>query len=303
MAQQGIGMIGLGLMGGALAERLLGAGFSVVGYDIAAAACDGLGRIGGDVAENPAEVASRCDRVILSLPTSDVVAKVLHQMDRALRPGQIIVDTTTGDPERVAALGARLAERGVDYLDATLSGSSAQARSGDVIVMAGGRRDVFDRCEDLFRCFARRWFHVGDWGSGSRMKLVSNLVLGLNRAALAEGLAFAKALGLDGEATLAILAESAAYSRVMDTKGRKMITGDFTPQAKLSQHLKDVRLILAAAEAAGIDLPLSTTHRQILEAAEAAGYGDADNSAVIRAFAERKKGPSDGGNRETSTRK
>ena len=284
MADRPVGVIGLGLMGGALAERLIGASFSVIGYDIDAAQCKALERIGGSVVLGAADVASRCDRVILSLPTTDVVEKVIGQMDAELRPDQIIVDTTTGDPERTAALGARLARRGVLYLDATVSGSSAQAKSGDVIVMAGGRRDVFDACEDVFRCFARRWFHVGDWGSGARMKLASNLVLGLNRAALAEGLAFAKSLGLDLEATLAILAESAAYSRVMDTKGRKMITGDFTPQAKLSQHLKDVRLILAAAASAGIDLPLSAEHRKLLEACEAAGFADADNSAIIRAF-------------------
>jgi len=284
MAQQVVGVIGLGLMGSALSERLIAAGYSVVGYDIDGSRCEALEKIGGRAVSGAAEVASLCHRVILSLPTTDVVENVLRQMDAELRSGQIILDTTTGDPERTAALGAPLAERGVGYLDATLSGSSVQARSGEIIVMAGGRRDAFDACEDIFRCFARRWFHVGDWGSGSRMKLVSNLVLGLNRAALAEALVFAKAIGLDAATTLAILTESAAYSRVMDTKGQKMIGGDFTPQAKLSQHLKDVRLILAAAASAGIDLPLSVEHRKLLEAAESAGYGDADNSAIIRAF-------------------
>ena len=116
------------------------------------------------------------------------------------------------------------------------------------------------------------------------MKLVSNLVLGLNRAALAEGLVFAQALGLDAEAALEVLLNSMAYSRTMDTKGRKMIAGDFRTQARLSQHLKDVRLILAAAAEAGQVLPLSETHRRLLETAEAAGFGDADNSAVVRAF-------------------
>lgn len=116
------------------------------------------------------------------------------------------------------------------------------------------------------------------------MKLVSNLVLGLNRASLAEGLSFARSLELDDEATLRVLTGTMAYSRIMDTKGRKMIEGDFGTQARLSQHLKDVRLMLDAAETDGLRLPLSETHRGLLELAEEAGFGDADNSAVIKAY-------------------
>ena len=119
------------------------------------------------------------------------------------------------------------------------------------------------------------------------MKLVSNLVLGLNLAALAEGLVFAQALGIDLEAALQVLIGSMAYSRTMDTKGRKMIEGDFRTQARLSQHLKDIRLILAAAASAGQELPLTETHRRLLEAAESAGFGDADNSAIIRVLQHR----------------
>jgi 3-hydroxyisobutyrate dehydrogenase-like beta-hydroxyacid dehydrogenase len=214
---------------------------------------------------------------------------VLRQVRGALRPGQIIVDTTTGDPQKMAAFGADLFARGVGYLDAAISGSSADASRGEIIVMAGGRRETFDACEDLFATLARGWVHLGDWGSGNRMKLVTNLVLGLNRAALAEGLALAGAMGLDAETTLAILAQSAAYSRVMDSKGRKMISGDFTPQARLSQHLKDVRLILAEGDRHGRDLPLSVVHRQLLEKAQSAGFGDLDNSVIIRAFEERAR--------------
>ncbi len=116
------------------------------------------------------------------------------------------------------------------------------------------------------------------------MKLVSNLVLGLNRAALAEGLVFAQSLGLDAEAALQVLTNSMAYSRIMDTKGRKMIEGDFRTQARLTQHLKDICLILKAAAEVGQPLPLTESHRRLLEAAEAAGFGDADNSAIIRAY-------------------
>lgn len=284
MSQNEIGLIGIGLLGSALAERLLNASFAVVGYDIAESCREELQTMGGRVEADPGAVAAGCRRVVLSLPNTDIVETVISQMESALQLGQTIVDTTTGDPGRVAALGARLAERGVDYLDATISGSSAEAKEGRVIVMAGGSRPAFDACEDIFRTCAKRWFHVGEWGSGARMKLASNLVLGLNRAALAEGLAFARSIGLDLQTTLSILIESAAYSRVMDTKGEKMNAGDFSPQARLSQHLKDVRLILAEGESAGARLPFSELHRTLLEALEQSGFGDADNSAIIRAF-------------------
>ena len=287
MDRHRIGLIGLGLLGGALAERLLGRGFRVFGTDLDQVRCDAFGRAGGHVVDGAVEVARTCDRVLLSLPASDAVAAVIDRMETFLRPGQIIIDTTTGDPARVVELGERLANRGVSYLDATISGSSEQARRCDVVVMAGGDRRPFDACQDVFESFARLWFHVGPCGAGTLMKLTTNLVLGLNRAALAEGLAFAGALGLDLELTLSILRGGAAYSRVMDTKGQKMLDGDFAPEARLSQHLKDVRLILAEAGRARASTPLSQAHCALLHAAEAAGFGEADNSAIIRAFANR----------------
>ena len=134
-------------------------------------------------------------------------------------------------------------------------------------------------------------FHVGLCGSAARMKLISNLVLGLNRAVLAEGLAFAEALGVSPAAALEVMAGSNAYSRAMDVKGRKMVERDFSVQARLSQHLKDVRLMLDAAAAAGLSLPLTETHRRLMEQAEAAGYGEQDNSAIIEVLRKARLAP------------
>jgi 3-hydroxyisobutyrate dehydrogenase-like beta-hydroxyacid dehydrogenase len=279
-----VGLVGLGLMGMALAERLRGGGLDVWGYDLDPARESLLAASGGRVAANVAEIASACGRILLSLPDSDVVEAVLADVGPSLAAGHIVMDTSTGDPERAAAMGRRLAERGIDYLDATISGSSQQVREGQAVVLAGGPAAAFERCQDLFRLFARRWFHLGPCGSGSQMKLVSNLVLGLNRAALAEGLWLGKALGLEARIVLTVLRESLAYSRIMDTKGEKMIHGDFAPQARLSQHHKDVRLMLEAAARAGTDLPLTQAHARLLELAESAGYGAQDNSAILRAF-------------------
>jgi 3-hydroxyisobutyrate dehydrogenase-like beta-hydroxyacid dehydrogenase len=264
-----IGIIGMGLMGTAL-MRMTGASR---GWDIDASRCVNASTVN--------EVFEHCDVVFLCLPNSDIVRSVLQAA--SLKPGLILIDTTTGDPAEMAALGAELADKGVHYLDATISGSSAQLLQRDVLVIVGGEAAVFEQCHALFAKFARETIHVGPCGNGAKMKLVTNLVLGLNRAALAEGLAFAWDLDLNPVETLDVLRRSMAYSRIMDTKGEKMITQDFTPQAKLSQHLKDVRLMLSTSS---IPLPLSETHRQLLEKAESLGFGDADNSAVIKALLE-----------------
>ena len=221
---------------------------------------------------------------MLSLPHHGIVATVLEELESELPPGSLVIDTSTGDPAAAEGHAARLRTRGVAYLDATISGSSQVLQTGEAVFLVGGTATDFERCADLWRVLAGKVFHTGPVGSGARQKLVSNLVLGLNRAALAEGLVFAEALGLDPAQTLHLLRESLAYSKIMDTKGAKMLGRDYTPQARLSQHLKDVRLILASAAEGGLTLPLSEAHRQILERAEELGWGEFDNSALVEAL-------------------
>lgn len=207
---------------------------------------------------------------------------MLDEIAGKLKPGALIIDTTTGAPEAAIAFAERLA--GADYVDATVAGSSQLVRTGASIFICGGTDAAFARCSDLFEHCCARAFHVGPEGSGARMKLVVNLVLGLNRAVLAEGLEFARSSGIDPYQALEILKATPAYSRAMDTKGLRMLNEDFEPEARLSQHLKDVRLILESGARSGASLPLSTVHRALLEAAENAGFGAKDNSAVIKAF-------------------
>jgi 3-hydroxyisobutyrate dehydrogenase-like beta-hydroxyacid dehydrogenase len=276
--QDRIGVIGLGLMGTALTERVLEHGYRVAVWNRTRAKADPLLARGAEWSDNP---LAACQRVIVSLYTTEVVVQVLEEMQGGLHAGQIIVDTTTGEPTQTAALGERLAARGVRYLDAPISGSSEQTRHGEATVIVGGPRETFEACADLWRVMGQKVFHVGPCGSAARMKLITNLVLGLNRAALAEGLAFAEALGVPPATALEVMTGSNAYSRAMDVKGRKMVERDFTAQARLSQHLKDVRLMLQAAGTAGVTLPLADTHRRLMEQAEAAGLGDLDNCAII----------------------
>lgn len=281
-AAEPVGLIGLGLMGSALAERLRAGGFPVLGFDLRPERLAGARALGVTPAADAAQVFRSCRRVLLSLFDSADVRTLLDQVRDHLRPGHQVIDTTTGDAASAVEAGRRLAERGVDYLDATISGNCEQLRRGEVTFMVGGSAAAGTACTDLWSCLAPRHFHVGGWGTGAAMKLVSNLVLGLNRATLAEGLALAAGIGLDPALTLAVLKASPAYSCAMDVKGDAMLRHDFTPVARLSQHLKDVRLIVEAGGAAGLPMPLSRTHQQILEQAEAAGWGELDNAAILQ---------------------
>ena len=278
-----VGVIGLGLLGAALAERLLQAGFHTVVYNRSREKAQPLIEAGAVWSDNP---LAECDRCVVCLYTTETVEEVLQQMDSGLRPGLILIDTTTGNPNQTAALGAKLAERGVHYLESTIAASSEQTRQGEAVAMVAGPEDIYQSCQDIYEAIAPKSFFVGPWGNAAMIKLVNNLVLGLNRLALAEGLLFAKAVGLDPAKTLDILKQSNSYSVVMDVKGQKMLEDDFSTQGKLSQHLKDVHLILKEAERCGTALPVSELHRQLLQKAEAMGLGEQDNSAIIKAIEE-----------------
>ena len=280
-----IGVVGLGLMGTAITERLLEHGYPIFVWNRSKQKAEPLIAIGAVWSDNPIR---DCERVIVSLYSSDVVAEVVEHLKSGLRTSQILIDTTTGEPEDCIAMGRRLAAFGVSYLDAPISGSSVQTRLGEAMLMVGGERATFDACADLWPMLGNKVYYTGESGSASRMKLVSNLVLGLNRVALAEGLSYAHAIGVDSAAALQVLRNSAAYSRVMDIKGEKMLMSDFSVQAKLSQHLKDVRIILSSAATAGLELPMSQTHRELLETAESAGYGGLDNSSIIEVYRKRE---------------
>lgn len=277
-ASKAVGIIGLGLMGTAMTERLLEHGWQVRVWNRSRNKAEPLIEMGAVWSDNP---LAECARVIVSLFDSQAVHDVLESMRASLRPGQIIIDTTTGEPDQSTGTAARLKSLRVSYLDAPISGSSEQTRRGEATVMVGGDSNAFDACKDLWPILGRTVHHCGGSGSAAQMKLITNLVLGLNRAALAEGLAFAETIGVAPAAALEVLKNSNAYSIAMDVKGAKMIERDFTPQARLSQHLKDLRLMRQCAAAHGMKLPLVAVHQALLEQAESLGLGELDNSAIL----------------------
>jgi len=289
-----IGLIGIGLVGTAMAKSLLTNQFEVIGFDIDSERCAEFEKLGGKWATSPAEVAGRVEHVILSLPDSKAVRQVIEGPKGFLEAkplSKYIIDTTTGDPEETIALAERLAQRGITMLDATISGSSRQVRDRAAVFMVGGDKTAFETCRNIFDALSEKVFYVGPSGHGSKAKLASNLILGLNRLVLAEGLIFAEKLGLDPAAFLELIKTTPAYSAVMDIKGEKMLVGDFTAQARIRQHRKDVFLILKHAEEAGQELPLSKVHLDVLDKAIAAGDADLDNSAVIKELRRRSMRP------------
>lgn len=281
-----IGVIGLGLLGTAIAERLLATGFSVTGFDILEERGASLQQCGGTVVPRLQGVAECCEVVILSLPSSDVVSSVVEDIGTSWHRNAIVVDTTTGDPSQMVAIGKQLAAVEANYVESNVAGSSQQLRSGSATLFLGGDSQVVETVEAVLSALSPYRFHLGAVGSASKFKLVHNVILGLHRLVLAEGLCFAESLGFNPQETLEILLQTPAASTVMKTKGTKMATRSYEPQARLSQHLKDVRLILEQARHTGAAMPLSEVHRKLLEQAESLGFGDADNSAIIEAYRE-----------------
>ena len=197
-----VGVIGLGLLGSALAERLIGGGFRVHVWNRTREKSEPLLAMGAAWSDNP---LADCRIVVICLYTTGNVEEVLRQLEPGLRPGQILIDTTTGDPSQTFALGSRLAEHGVRYLEAPVAASSEQTRRGEALAMIAGDEQAFADCRQVIECLAPRSFYMGPWGSATKMKLVNNLILGLNRAALAEGFVLAKAMGMDLSKVLEVL--------------------------------------------------------------------------------------------------
>jgi putative dehydrogenase len=284
-----IGIAGLGLLGSALAARLIGAGFTPKGFDIDGAKTAAFAQAGG-VAATLEEVA-HCDVVLLAVfdtkQVEDVVASALLP---ALVPGTIktVLVASTCDPDRIAALTATVAPRGLLLIEAPVSGSSAQVRNGDGTGLIGGDRDTIDSVADILDALYPRWFDMGAAGNGGRAKLAINHMLGLNRLVLAEGLVLAEQLGLDPASFLDVARQSAAYSQVMDIKGPKMVSGDYTPQGFIHQSLKDFRLILDQGAKRGQELPLAALNAEVLEACVSRGESERDNAAVIEEIRRRK---------------
>lgn len=275
----------MGLMGSCMARNLIQAGFCVTGYDLDSEKVAAFATVGGEKTKDPGILAAHVDVIVLSLPNSNVVDHVVHKSLKLLdtaRKNLILIDTTTADPGMSRTLASQLQNKGIAMLDATISGTPKMCAEKDITFMVGGDKTVFQQCDTIFSAMGLQTFYLGPNGSGALMKLIVNLVLGLNRMVLAEGLSLGKRAGVDVEQMLAVLKNSAAYSKALDMKGHRMTGADFLPaEGKLAFHLKDVRLMLDLSRQLNFPLPLCCLHAQALTSLIAKGRGEWDNAAIM----------------------
>ena len=274
-----VGVIGLGLMGEVYARRLVAAGFTVIGCDVDPAKTARLAQFGVQAGTLP-DIAQKCAPIVIAVFNTEQVEDVVERVLIPAAAGKIVLVTSTCDPDRIAALGARVGDR-LRFLETPVSGTSEQVRQGDGVGLIGGDQKIAADAAPVLDALFAKSFHIGKVGDGGRAKLAVNLILGLNRLALAEGLVFAARLGLDPAAFLDVARRSAAASQVMDTKGPKMIGGDFAPEGRVRQTLKDTQLMLDQARKAGQQLPLLQIHADVLQACVRHGDSEQDNSIVI----------------------
>lgn len=279
-----VGIVGMGLMGQAFVHHLLESGFQVQGYDIDERSMAKLHERGGMPVESPAAAARGARWLITSLPNSDIVREVVlgaNGVAHGTARGLIVADTSTSRPEDSARLGAQLAERGIRFLDACVSGTSAMAWKKDLIVIAGGAAEDFEAAKPVFAGFSRAAYHMGAAGSGALTKLIINLILFGNRLALAEGLVLGMKAGVAGESLLRVLQDGACSSKTMIDKGPKMLNGDYTPEGQVKISLKDARLALEQGTRVGAPMLVASLWTQLQQAAYQQGLADMDSVAFI----------------------
>lgn len=280
-----VGIIGTGLMGSACARRLIAAGYAVTGHDVDAAKAPAFAALGGLTATSLAALARDCNTVVLAVFNTEQVETTCDAL-LAARPSNTApltaICVSTCDPDRIAALAQRLPGDRMRFVEMPVSGTSEQLAHGEALGLVGGDPAAAENVKDVLDALCPRRHHLGAAGNGGRAKLAINLILGINRAALAEGLVFAERMGLPLAAFLGVARDSAAYSQIMDIKGKKMIDGDFTPHGRIAQTLKDFSLMLELAQRLRQQLPLAATYAGIVEGCMSAGEAGLDNAAVIR---------------------
>jgi putative dehydrogenase len=276
-----VGMIGLGLMGSALSARLIDAGLPMIGFDIDAARCEALRASGGEAAASASELIAKCRTIVVALYNAAQIGKVFDEFDKgAFLSETTVICTTTCSPAEIAGIAKRAADASLGFVEAPVSGASAEVRDGKAMALISGEAAT------VLDVLCPQQIRVGGIGDAARTKLALNLILQTNRAALAEGIAFAESLGLDGTNFLATARRSAAYSHVMDVKGEKMLARDFTPQSHISQTLKDAELILGEARRLG---QMMTVQGALLRATIALVGGECDSAAVIETIRPSRK--------------
>jgi len=285
-----IGFIGCGAMGKPMAKNLLAAGYAVTVFDTNPQAVSELCALGGQAAKTPREAALGSDLVITMLPNAKIVGAVMQGEDGVFagaRPGTVIVDMSSVSPEQTRQMAALAREKGLEYLDAPVSGGVAGAAKGSLTIMVGGPADVIEKLTPVFSAMGKKICPVGPVGAGDAVKIVNNLLLGINMAAVAEALVLGVKAGLDPQTMLDIIRTSSGNSYVLEAKAPAFIMkGNFEPGFAIDLQYKDLDLATQTGRDLGVPLYLGNMTQQIFEQARQSGLGNKDISAVIRIWEE-----------------
>jgi 3-hydroxyisobutyrate dehydrogenase-like beta-hydroxyacid dehydrogenase len=279
-----VAFCGLGIMGGPMAANLGLAGFELSVWTRTAEKTERFAaEHGARAAATPADAAGGAEAIITMLPDSPEVEAVLSAAAPALGQGALAIDMSTIAPTASRAIGERLRQDGIEFLEAPVSGSRPRAEDGTLTIMAGGPEAAFERALPLFEVMGERIVHVGPQGHGQLAKLLTNTMGAVNAVALAESVVVVGRAGLDQKAFLEVAAGSAGGSTVLALKGQAMFDESFTPLFKLEHMLKDVRHCLDEARALGVELRLGTLAETLYARAAEEGHGEEDFAAVLTA--------------------
>jgi len=285
-----IGFIGLGTMGKPMALNLIKAGYDMYVVDTCIAAVHDAAEAGANVCSTPAEVAYEVDVLITMLPNEKIVDSVLNGEDGFMQNAKseaIIVDMSTVSPIFTRDMAKKAKLKGIEYVDAPVSGGQAGAQKGTLAIMIGGEESTVKKLLPVFEAMGKKIYHIGDSGAGNTMKLVNNMLLGMNMAAVAEAVSMADKMGLDLNKFSEVVKESSGNSYAFTAKMDSFILSDnFEPGFAVDLQYKDLELAIATAKAENIPVPMASLGQQFYEIARAKGLGNKDISSLVKIWAD-----------------
>lgn len=282
-------VIGLGSMGWGAAVSLLRAGFETTGVDVRREALEAFAQAGGHTSAQPSEAAGQADVIFLFVVNADQVESVLFGENGAVaaaKPGTTFVLCVTMPPSFTTDLAERLSAAGMSVIDAPVSGGAEKALKGEMSIMASGARESFQRIRPALDAIATKIFELGEEpGTGSRVKMINQLLAGVHIAAMGEALTMGIKSGLDAETLYEVIVECAGNSWMFENRGRHVVDGDYRPKSAVDIFVKDLGIVTSEGQSAGFPLPLSETALSLFKEAKDAGYGREDDSAVAKIYA------------------
>ncbi|MCZ8517181.1 2-hydroxy-3-oxopropionate reductase [Paenibacillus filicis] len=281
-----IGFIGLGIMGKPMSKNMLKAGYNVTVLETSKSAAE-LQAAGAQTASSPRTLAEQTDVIITMLPNSPQVQEVILGEDgviKGAKPGSVVIDMSSIAPLISQEIAGKLAEKGIDMLDAPVSGGEPKAIEGTLSVMVGGKKEVFDRCYDLLKSMAASVVLTGDIGAGNVTKLANQIIVAINIAAMSEAFVLATKAGVSPELVYQAVRGGLAGSTALDAKAPLMMDRKFDPGFRIDLHIKDLSNVLQTSHEVGVSLPLTAAVMEMMQALKVDGLGDRDHGSLVQFY-------------------